>query len=90
MTHRAFAGAFLKDPDAPFTFGVSVGLFVDGGTRFIRAMSFGRRRRHHEVKGYGRMFRIVFREPRAPRPFAIGDQCHFGLGLFVPTDKSTG
>jgi hypothetical protein len=30
------------------------------------------------------MFRIQFREPRQPRPFAIGDQCHYGLGLFIP------
>jgi hypothetical protein len=36
------------------------------------------------MKGTGRMFQIEFRDPRNPRPFAIGDQCHFGLGLFVP------
>jgi hypothetical protein len=85
---RAFAGASLKNPDDGFPFGLSVGLLANEGTRFIRAMSFCRRRRHHEAKGFGRMFRIEFREPRVPRPFAIGDQCHFGLGLFVPADHA--
>jgi CRISPR-associated protein Csb2 len=80
---RSFIGASLKDPDDSFPFGLSIGLTVNDGTRFIRAMSFCRRRRHHQVKGFGRMFRIEFRQPREPRPFAIGDQCHFGLGLFT-------
>ncbi len=79
-----FRGACLKDPDAGFTLGTAVGFFVDGGTRFIRAMSFTRRRRQLQAKGYGRMFLFRFRSPRQPRPFAIGDQSHFGLGLFVP------
>lgn len=79
---QRFAGASLKNPDSGFPFGLSVGMRVDN-QRFIRAMSFCRRRRNYEVKGYGRMFRIEFSEPRKPRPFAIGDQCHFGLGLFI-------
>lgn len=81
---RSFAGAWLKNPDDAFAFGLSVGLMVNEGTRFIRAASFCRRRRQHQVKGVGRMFRMQFHEPRPPRPFAIGDQCHFGLGLFIP------
>lgn len=81
-----FVGAVFKDPDAGFPFGLSVGLRVNKGTRFIRALSFTRRRRSHEVKGYGRMFRIEFEHPVRPRPFAVGDQCHFGFGLFVPTE----
>ncbi|WP_347257897.1 hypothetical protein [Methylocaldum sp.] len=80
---QRFAGASLKNPDSGFPFGLSVGVLVDN-LRFIRAMSFCRRRRNCEVKGYGRMFRIEFSGLRKPRPFAIGDQCHFGLGLFVP------
>lgn len=79
-----FCGAYLKDPDGGFPLGLSVGLLVESGTRFVRAMSFCRRRRQFQAKGYGRMFILRFRRPRAPRPFAIGDQCHFGLGLFVP------
>jgi CRISPR-associated protein Csb2 len=79
-----FRGACLKDPDAGFPFGLSVGMLVESGTRFVRAMSFCRRRRQSQAKGYGRMFVVRFRGPKPPRPFAIGDQCHFGLGLFTP------
>lgn len=84
-----FRGASLKDPDAGFPFGVSVGLRIDGGNRFVRALSFCRRRRNWQTKGFGRMLLIRFQEPRMPRPFAIGDQCHFGLGLFVPVAESS-
>lgn len=84
---HSFAGAWLKNPDDKFTLGLSVGLMVNGGTRFIRAANFCRRRRHHEVKGPARMFRIVFRKKREPLPFSIGDQCHFGMGMFVPVDN---
>jgi CRISPR-associated protein Csb2 len=87
--HLSFLGASLKNPDGGFPFGLSVGLTVDNGTRFIRAASFCRRRRHYQVKGFGRMFRVEFHEPREPRPFAIGDQCHYGLGLFVPGEVSS-
>jgi hypothetical protein len=80
----SFVGAWLKNPDDGFPLGLSVGLTVNQGTRLIRAASFCRRRRNHQVKGVGRMFQIKFREPRARRPFAIGDQSHFGLGLFIP------
>lgn len=84
LQDRRFLGAALKDPDDGFPFGLSVGLRVTQGAVFVRAMSFCRRRRNREARGYGRMFRIEFTMPRPPRPFAIGDQCHFGLGLFVP------
>jgi hypothetical protein len=79
-----FRGSCLKKPDDGFPFGLSIGLTADNGTRFIRAASFCRRRGNREAKGIGRMFRIEFRTPRSPRPFAIGDQCHYGLGLFMP------
>jgi hypothetical protein len=84
-----FQGACLKDPDTGYPFGLSVGLRVDCGERFVRALSFCRRRRKFQAKGHGRMLLIRFRDPRLPRPFAIGDQCHFGLGLFVPIPPST-
>lgn len=76
--------AFLKDPDAGYCFGTVAGLLVDEGRRFIRTLAFCRQRRRHKVRGNGRMFRVEFRDQRPPRPFAIGDQCHFGLGLFMP------
>lgn len=79
-----YSGTFLKDPDSKFPFGLSSGLLVGDGTRFIRSLSFCRNRRDHQAKGYGRMFRIEFAKPKPPQPFAIGDQCHFGLGLFAP------
>jgi hypothetical protein len=58
-------------------------LFVNQGDRFIRALSFCRNRRSHQVRGHGRMLLLSFREPRRPQPFALGAQCHFGLGLFI-------
>lgn len=84
LADRRFSGASLKDPNASLPFGLSIGLLTNDGTRFIRALSFCRQRRNHKLKGFGRMLRIEFAEPRARRPFAIGDQSHFGLGLFVP------
>jgi hypothetical protein len=84
ITHDRFRGACLKDPDTGYPFGLSVGLRVDDGSRFVRALSFCRRRRQFQVKGSGRMFLIRFHTARASKPFAIGDQCHFGLGLFIP------
>ena len=87
ISTERFRGACLKDPDAGFPFGLSVGLLVESGTRFVRAMSFCRRRRQFQAKGYGRMFMLQFRSPRSPRPFAIGDQCHFGLGLFAAASE---
>lgn len=79
-----FQGAFLKDPDSGYTLGLSVGLRVDRGSRFIRALSFCRQRRQSAVKSHGRMFLIRFCDSRLPRPFSIGAQCHFSLGLFTP------
>jgi hypothetical protein len=81
-----YEGCAYKQPDGSFTFGLSSGLYVQGRTRFVRSLAFCRRRRNHEVRGPGRMFCLTFREARSRRPFAIGDQCHFGLGLFVPED----
>jgi CRISPR-associated protein Csb2 len=83
----AFPGVSLKDPDNGYPFGLAVGLFVNRGTRFIRALSFCRNRRGFQVKGFGRMLAMQFRIPRSRRPFAIGSQCHFGLGLFVPAEE---
>jgi len=34
------------------------------------------------------MFRIEFANARASQPFALGSQCHFGLGLFQPIISS--
>ena len=78
--------AALKDADDGYCFGSSLGLLVRHGNRFIRALSFGRRRRGHEVCGNGRMLQITFRRPRSPRPFAIGSQCHFGTWAVYPRD----
>lgn len=81
----AYPCACVKDPDHGHPFGLSVGLFVNRGTRFIRALSFCRHRRDHQAQqGYGRMLEIRFRAPRSRRPFSLGSQCHYGLGLFVP------
>ena len=79
-----YVGAYLKNADERYCFGATLGLCVDHGTRFIRALSFCRRRREHELRGRARMLQITFSQPKPPRPFAIGSQCHFGIGLFVP------
>ncbi len=81
----AYPGVCWKDPDQAHSFGLSVGLFVNSGTRFVRALSFCRNRRGNRLIGDGRMIAIRFREERLFRPFAVGAQCHFGMGLFVPT-----
>ncbi|MBI2808686.1 MAG: hypothetical protein HYX68_27170 [Planctomycetes bacterium] len=82
-----YQGCFQKEPDAAFTFGASSGLRVQGGKRFVRSLEFCRRRRNHEVRGPGRMFCLIFHKRISRRPFAIGDQCHFGLGLFIPVEE---
>ena len=78
----------LQRPDEPPLSGSLSGFWADGETRFIRALAFCRRRRNHEVKGPGKCFKITFTEPRPSVPFAIGDQAHFGLGLFIPAETA--
>jgi hypothetical protein len=87
VSYNRFRGAFLKDPDAAFPFGFTSGLLVENGVRLIRAVTFARRRRRFQVKGYGRLFLLSFHAPRPPRPFALGDQSHFGFGLFEPAGR---
>lgn len=82
----AYPRVCSKDPDQQHTFGLSVGLFVNDETRFIRSLAFCRNRRGREVRGYGRMLAIRFPKPRTRQPFAIGSQCHFGLGIFTAVD----
>lgn len=81
-----YEGASLKAADEGYCLGATLGLRVDHGTRFIRALSFCRRRREHELRGRARMLQITFCQSKPNRPFAIGSQCHFGLGLFVATN----
>lgn len=82
-----YPDASLKDADDGYCFGNQIGLRVADGTRFIRALNFCRRRRRHELKGRARMLRIKFALPRSSRPFAIGGQAHFGMGLFTTTSE---
>ncbi len=82
-----YEGASLKAADEGYCFGATLGLRVDQGMRFIRALSFCRRRRQHELRGRARMLQITFCQPKPPRSFAIGSQCHFGLGLFCPISQ---
>ena len=87
MRGGRYQGASLKNPEEGYGFGTSIGFIAEGSGRFIRALSFCRQRRGHEVRGHGRMLPIAFSHPRSLRPFAIGSQSHFGLGLFVPSDE---
>ena len=79
-----YIGASLKAPDDALQPGSAVGFRVDNGNRFIRALEFCRKRRQHVVEGNGRLFLLDFAAPLPARPFSIGSQAHFGLGLFVP------
>lgn len=78
--------AWLKPPDESLPLGAVVGLRVAGESRILPALAFCRSRRQHTVRSMGRMFQIEFSAPRPGRPFAIGAQAHFGLGLFVPVE----
>jgi hypothetical protein len=84
-----YRNALLKAPDEPSAPGLITGLRVEGGNRLVRALAFCRRRRNHMIEDTGRMFRIEFAAARLGRPFSIGSQTHFGLGLFVPVEKNT-
>jgi CRISPR-associated protein Csb2 len=78
--------ACTRDPDQASPLGLSRGLYVSNGQRFVPALAFHRiRTEDDQAKGPGMMLRIRFSSRRPSRPFAIGQFCHFGLGLFVPS-----
>jgi hypothetical protein len=89
LSDARYRTAWLKPPDESFIPGTLAGLRLDGGTRLLRALAFFRRRRCHVIEGSGRMFRIEFTDARSSQPFALGSQCHFGLGQFVPVATET-
>ena len=81
-----YPGGCVRDPDDDCPLGMSRGIFVANGRRFVPALAFNRIRTSDEpAKGPGVMLRIRFKSRQASRPFAIGQFCHFGLGLFVPS-----
>lgn len=81
----SYRGASLRDPDDPRPLGFSRGLLVSSGQRFVPALEFQRIRSPEDrAKGPGLMLRLTFESVQPARPFAIGQFCHFGLGLFVP------
>ena len=81
-----YPGGCVRDPDDLCPLGLSRGLFVGNGRRFVPALAFYRVRKSDEwAKGPGVMLRIKFTSQFSSRPFAIGQFCHFGLGLFVPS-----
>lgn len=55
------------------------------GWRTVYPLEFYRWRRSDPPSGGAFNFRLSFREPVAG-PISLGYACHFGLGLFVPTD----
>lgn len=81
---KRFSGALLKSPDVGLLPGMLRGLKLENGVRLIPSLAFCRRRRNHQINGFGRFLVLEFTESRLGRPFAVGSQCHFGLGLFVP------
>ena len=82
--------ACKRDPDDACPLGLSRGLFVANGQRFVPALAFHRiRGQEDRAKGPGLMLRIRFASPQPARPFAIGQFCHFGLGLFVPSPSES-
>jgi len=79
-----YRGAFVRDPDDPCPLGLSRGLLVANGQRFIPALEFQRiRSLQDRAKGPGLMLRLTFDSPQKGRSFSLGHSCHFGLGLFV-------
>jgi CRISPR-associated protein Csb2 len=85
---KRYRGACLRDPDDAAPLGLSRGLLVSHGQRFVPALEFRRVRGQDDAaKGPGIMLRVCFGSPVPARPFAIGQFCHFGLGLCVPRIK---
>jgi CRISPR-associated protein Csb2 len=81
-----YPGGCVRDPDDISPLGLNRGLFVANGRRFVSALAFHRVRASDELaKGPGVMLRIRLTSQHPSRPFAIGQFCHFGLGLFVPS-----
>lgn len=80
-----YPAACIRDPDDPAPLGISRGLFVARERRFVPALEFHRvRTAGDRAKGPGVMLRVRFGSSQPARPFAIGQFCHFGLGLFAP------
>lgn len=80
-----YPAACIRDPDDPAPLGMSRGLFVGRERRFVPALGFHRVRTEEDrAKGPGVMLRVRFGSSQPARPFAIGQFCHFGLGLFAP------
>ncbi len=78
--------ACTRDPDDACPLGLNRGLFVANGQRFVPALAFHRVRAEDDrAKVPGVMLRIRFASRHTSRPFAIGQFCHFGLGLLVPS-----
>jgi CRISPR-associated protein Csb2 len=89
LDNTCYQGASVRDPDDPRPLGLSRGLFVSRGQRFVPALEFQRMRSPEDrAKGPGLMLRVIFESPQRARPFAIGQFCHFGLGLFVPVSTA--
>jgi len=80
-----YPGASTRDPDDPAPLGMSRGLFVGRERRFVSVLGFHRVRTEEDrAKGPGVMLRVRFGSSQPARAFAIGQFCHFGLGLFAP------
>jgi hypothetical protein len=89
LDNTCYRGASVCDPDDPRPLGLARGLFVSRGLRFVPALGFQRMRCPEDrAKGPGLMLRVTFESRQQARPFAIGQFCHFGLGLFVPVEPS--
>jgi hypothetical protein len=87
---QRYPAACIRDPDDPAPIGMSRGLFVAKGRRFVPALEFHRvRTAEDRAKGPGVMLRIRFGSSQPALPFAIGEFCHFGLGLFAPALAQT-
>lgn len=68
-----YPAACIRDPDDPAPLGMSRGLFVAKGQRFVPALEFHRiRTAEDRAKGPGVMLRIRFGSSQPARPFAIG------------------
>lgn len=81
----AFPKGIIFPANRPLPPGGDFLMAVGSGQNTIRPLDFCRRRKGVTVMTTGRYLQIEFSTPQPRRPFAVGEQAHFGFGLFVPS-----
>ena len=82
-----FPNSILFTPDRSLPLGGDFLMVAAKAENTIRPLDFCRRRNGASVTAIGRYLQIEFSTPQPRQPFALGDQAHFGLGLFTPVSS---